>query len=34
DLAVVPDIDLSLHRSGVALAAMMVLLFGLVWEQE
>lgn len=32
DLIVAPDIDLSLWRSGVALGAMMVLLFGLVWE--
>lgn len=34
DLVVVPAVDLTLLRSGVALAAMMVLLFGLVWESR
>jgi hypothetical protein len=34
DLVVVPDIDLGLVRSGTALAAMVVLLFGLVWESR
>jgi hypothetical protein len=32
DLAMVPDLDLSLWRSGVALAGIMLLLVGLVWE--
>lgn len=32
DLIVVPEIDLSLLRRGVALVSMMVLLVGLVWE--
>jgi hypothetical protein len=32
DLILAPDIDLSLWRSAVALGAMTVLLFGLVWE--
>ncbi len=34
DLMVVPTVDLSLVRSGTALAAMMVLLFGLVRESR
>ncbi len=34
DLIVVPSVDLSLVRSGRALAAMMVLLFGRVWESQ
>ena len=33
DLVVVPDIDLSLVRSLPALAAMLVLLIGLIWER-
>jgi hydrogenase/urease accessory protein HupE len=32
DLVMVPDIDLSVPRTLVALAAVMVLLFGLVWD--
>ena len=32
DLVVIPSADLSLVRSGTALIAMLVLLFGLVWE--
>jgi hypothetical protein len=32
DLVVVPSIDLSIPRAAVALAAVMVLLFGLTWE--
>jgi hypothetical protein len=32
DLMVVPNTDLTLWRSGTALAAMAVLLVGLVWE--
>ncbi|MEO8185154.1 MAG: DUF5985 family protein [Deltaproteobacteria bacterium] len=34
DLVIVPEMDLSVWRSAVALTAMMVLLFGLVWEQQ
>ncbi|MDZ4695913.1 MAG: DUF5985 family protein [Deltaproteobacteria bacterium] len=34
DLVIVPEVDLSTARSGVALVAMMVLLFGLVWESR
>ena len=32
DLVIIPSVDLSLVRSGTALVAMLVLLFGLVWE--
>jgi hypothetical protein len=32
DLVIAPDVDLSLLRSSVALAAMIVLLYGLIWE--
>jgi len=32
DLIVVPAVDLSLWRSTIALAAMVVLIYGLVWE--
>jgi hypothetical protein len=32
DLVVVPSIDLSLVRGGTALAAVMLLLIGLLWE--
>jgi hypothetical protein len=34
DLAVVPDVDLSLWRSATALASLGVLISGLVWEAE
>jgi hypothetical protein len=34
DLLVVPDIDLSLWRSGTALGSIAILLFGLVWERQ
>ena len=34
DKLVVPQMDLSLWRSAVALAAMSVLLYGLVWDSE
>ena len=34
DLVVVPTADLSVIRSILALAAMMTLLFGLVWERQ
>lgn len=34
DLVMVPSIDLSLLRGGIALASMMVLLTGLVWESR
>jgi len=34
DLIIVPEVDLSWWRSGVALAAMMVLLYGLIWESR
>ncbi len=32
DLVMIPDVDLSLPRGIVALAGMMALIFGLVWE--
>ena len=32
DLVVVPDVDLTLLRSVTALASVLLLLFGLVWE--
>lgn len=34
DKVVFPAADLSLWRTGVALAAMLVLLYGLIWETE
>lgn len=34
DLVIVPSVNLELLRSGVALAALMVLLFGLIWESR
>ena len=34
DLVIIPSVDLSLVRSGTALIAMLVLLFGLVWESR
>jgi len=34
DLIVIPATDLSTLRSGVALVAMSVLLYGLVWERQ
>ena len=34
DLVIIPSADLSLVRSGTALIAMLVLLFGLVWESR
>jgi hypothetical protein len=34
DLVVVPSVDLSLVRSAVALAAMVTLLYGLVWDSK
>jgi len=34
DLIIVPNVDLSLWRSGVALAAMILLLYGLIWESK
>jgi hypothetical protein len=34
DLVIVPDHDFSLVRSGTALAAMLLLLIGLVWEES
>ena len=34
DLIVVPDVDLTLARSAVALVSVMTLLFGLVWESR
>jgi hypothetical protein len=33
DLVVVPTIDLSVVRAGTALLALMILLFGLAWEE-
>jgi hypothetical protein len=32
DLVVVPSVDLSLWRSGVALASILLLIYGLIWE--
>jgi Family of unknown function (DUF5985) len=34
DLMVVPHVDLNLWRSTVALGAMTLLIFGLVWESR
>jgi hypothetical protein len=34
DKVVLPDIDLSIWRSSFALLAMVVLLYGLIWESE
>lgn len=34
DLAMVPDTDLSAFRAGVALAAIAMLLAGLIWESK
>jgi len=34
DLIIVPQIDLFMWRTGVALAAMCVLLYGLIWEHR
>ena len=34
DKLIVPDMDLSIWRTSVALAAMTVLLYGLIWDSE
>jgi len=34
DKVVLPDIDLSIWRTSLALLAMIVLLYGLIWESE
>lgn len=34
DLIVVPSIDLSILRASTALAAIVILLFGLIWDEE
>ncbi len=34
DLVILPDLNLSIARLGLSLAAVMVLLFGFVWDQE
>ena len=34
DLVVIPDVDLSMVRSPLALAAMLVLILGLIWEGQ
>jgi hypothetical protein len=34
DLVIVPAVDLSLWRSFIALAAMAVLIYGLIWESK
>ena len=34
DKVVVPDVDLSIWRTSLALLAMVVLLYGLIWESE
>lgn len=34
DLVLIPDIDLALVRAAVAVAALMVLILGLIWESR
>ena len=34
DKVMLPDVDLSIFRTGLALAALSILLFGLVWDLE
>jgi hypothetical protein len=34
DMVIVPNVDLSYWRSGIALAAVTVLLYGLIWESK
>jgi hypothetical protein len=34
DKLVIPDLDLSVWRTSVALVAMMVLLYGLIWDSQ
>lgn len=34
DLVLVPEVDLSLLRNGLALVSMLVLLYGLIWESR
>ena len=34
DRTIVPDIDLSVWRNGAALAGLLLLVFGLVWDAE
>lgn len=34
DLILVPSVDLSILRAATALSAVVVLLFGLIWEEE
>ena len=34
DKVVLPNVDLSLFRTSLALAAMMILLYGLIWDTE
>lgn len=34
DLVLVPEIDFSLVRSGTAIASMLLLLIGLIWEES
>jgi hypothetical protein len=34
DKLIVPELDLSIWRTGLALVAMMVLLYGLIWDAE
>lgn len=34
DKLVLPDVDLSIWRTSVALVSMMVLLYGLIWDTE
>jgi len=34
DKLVLPSVDLSLWRTAIALVAMLILLYGLVWEAE
>lgn len=34
DLVIVPEVDFSLVRSGTAIASMLLLLIGLIWEES
>ena len=34
DKIVLPDVDLSLVRTGTALIAMIILIYGLIWDRE
>jgi hypothetical protein len=34
DIVIVPDVDLSLWRSGIPLVAVVFLIYGLIWESK